>query len=148
MVDIFAAGGTFLISVDGFYQHGHENAIDDEAGRICCLHDRFAELLAELGDGGHGGVTGGDAPSDFDELYRWHRVEKVHAHHAFRAVGGRGDVGDGNGGRIAGEDGVGRTYVIELGKERTFEVFVFANGFNDHFGLSEVLQLYSGVNVS
>ena len=53
---------------------------------------------------------------------------------------------DGDGRGIAGEYGVWRTNVIELGKEGAFQLFIFANGFDHHLGMGECLEVYGGID--
>lgn len=40
------------------------------------------------------------------ELHHWDGVEEVKAAKSVQSVGGAGDVSDGQGGRVAGKDGV------------------------------------------
>src|SRR5580658_9227168 len=105
LVDGFGSGHALHDGEGGFVDQRHEHAVGDEAGRIVDLDGRLAELCGEVADGFVGGLVGLQAANDFYKRHNRDRVEEVHPNN-LRGPGGLcGELGDGDGAGVGGQDG-------------------------------------------
>ena len=77
-----------------------------------------------------------------------HRIHEVHADDAVRPLGHAGDFGDRNRGGVAGEDGFGRSHLVELAEQLVLEFAVLGNGLDDELGAGRDGQIGGGLNAA
>ncbi len=116
------------------------DAVHDKARRVGDANRRLAEALGGLLRPAHDLGVGGRSGHYLDELHRGHRVEEVHAHDALRALRGRGDPGDGEGGGVGGEHRIFVHHALEVGEDLSFDVHALDHGLHDQRGFGAVLD--------
>lgn len=143
IIDILLLPHARLQTDDRFVDIRHEDPVREEAGRVRGLRRHFAHFLDDGQggrDGGRGGLQAGD---DLDAFLHGDGVHEVGADDAGGGgeVGGvvlwgrgGGDFGDGYGGGVRGEDGVGGADLGELGEDGGFERGDLGDGFDDEVG--------------
>src|SRR5438477_1566840 len=108
LIDPCGSCDSILHAEDRLVDHGHEHTIRDEARRV--IH--FDWSLPQVPYDFHGlldGVARRLLSSYYlDEFHHGHRIHEMHADDFVRPVGVLGNFGDGDGGRVAGQDGIGR----------------------------------------
>ena len=138
-VDGVGLGDALHPGVEGLVDHGHEDAVADEAGAVIGAEWGFAEGGGE-GDGAvDDGGRGLQAGDDLDELHEWDGVEEVHPDDApGGCAGGGGQVGDGDRAGIGGEDDafVG-VHGREAGEEVFFDLGVLDDGLDEPVAAGE-----------
>ncbi len=77
-----------------------------------------------------GFVGGLEGPDDFDELHDGDGVHEVHADDLGGAFGGVGELGDGDGGGVAGDDGLGLEDLVEGCEQGLLDVEILDDGLN------------------
>lgn len=150
-VYIFLGADARLEANDCFVDVRHEDAVCEEARRVCGFGRDFSHFLAKGEGGFEGGLRGLEAGYYFYAFLDGYRVHEVGADDARRGGEVRGigggtccDFGDGDGGRVCCEDGVGGADLGELGEDFVLEVWDFGNGFDDEVDVREVGELRAG----
>ena len=93
-------------------------------------HRSLAEPRREVDHAARGVLGRGEATDDLHELHDGHRIHEVHADHAFGTFGLRADPRDGNGARVASEDGARGCDAIEVGEQPELEIGILSRRFN------------------
>jgi hypothetical protein len=75
-----------------------------------------------------GGIRGLEGPDDLDQLHDGHWIHEMHADDLIGSFGDTGQLGDGDGRGVAGDDGFGFEYLIESTKHGLLDVDVFDDG--------------------
>ena len=120
---------------DGFVDHRHQNPICHETRVVVHLHRHLAQLCTQRHDLLADGVAGRIATDDFDELHHRHRIHEVHSNHFVRTLGRRGNLRDGNGACVCGQNAPFWRRSIEVCKNLELELGVFGGGFHHQFCL-------------
>ncbi len=141
-VDRFHRADAFVQRVDGFVDHRHEDAVDDESRIILGIGRGLVETAGK-GDGGFVRVlAGGEAADHFHQFHQRHRVHEVHADELVGPVGDRGEARDRNGRRIGGEIGVGRNDLADRAEDLLLDFALFRGRFDDD--ISRLVSLDGG----
>ena len=112
---------------------------------------QYADFLDGLGNGHGSGfhfVRGLLATNDFQQFHDVGRAEEMQANHVFRALGGRGDFVNVQGGGVGGQNRTGLTDVVELLEDALLDVHVLEHGLNDQIHILERVVIQSGGNQS
>ncbi len=104
----------------------------------------FAELLREGVDGVEGLLRSLQATDDLDELHDRYRVEEVHADDLVRTLGLRGELCDGDGAGVGGEDRVGWEDAVEVAEDLRFDGELFGRGFDGQVAAAEGFKVEGG----
>jgi len=147
-VDGFGFGDAFHPCVEGFVDHGHEDAVGDEAGAIVCDEGCFAEFFGEVAGALDDGGVGLESGDDLDESHDGDGVEEVHSDDAGAGAvdgvfGGAGEFGDADGGGVGAERDVAALleHVGEVGEDSLLGVGVFDDGFDDPVGFGDGVEV-------
>ena len=109
-------------------------------------------VLSSFADEGlgrlEGGVVGGDAAHQLDQLHHRHRVHEVHADEALRPVGRRGQAGDRDRRGVGGEDRLRIELRAELRIDLALDALVLGRRLDDEVGAGEIAHLVRGGNLA
>ncbi len=114
--------------------------VDDEARRVLRSHRGVAHLARIFGQRGADRRVGLEASDDLHDLHQRHGVEEVVPGHALRAFQFGRDRGDGQGGGVAGQHGVGAHNALEFRKQGRFHIQALDDGLHHQVAAREVLQ--------
>jgi hypothetical protein len=103
VVDLGDRADALLVGADRVEHVGHQQPVDDEAGRVARLDRLLAQLRAELEAGLERLLRGRHRPDDLDERHHLRRVEEVQAEEALGPRGRRRLVDDCERGGVGGE---------------------------------------------
>mmetsp|Transcript_29107 Transcript_29107/g.49980 ORF Transcript_29107/g.49980 Transcript_29107/m.49980 type:complete len:278 (-) Transcript_29107:160-993(-) len=76
---------------------------------------------------------------DFQQRHLGNRREVVHTDHALRSLGTLGDVRNGDGGSVGGEDGMGRQHLLHLLQHAVLHAQLLEDSLDDQVSSGEVL---------
>ena len=116
--------------IDRLIDHRQEDAVGHESGVVVHFHGRLAELRGDLQGAAGGGVAGGVPADHLDQLHDGHRIHEVHPDDLPGPAGLRSDLGDRNGARIRGQNGLGSGDAVQLLEDLELERRVFRGGLN------------------
>ena len=109
---------------------------------LSLVRDRnLAQLLAELAGGVVHVAGGGDGANHLHQFHQRHRIEKVQADEALRALGRGQKLGDRDRGGIGREDGVFLHDAVERCVHLFLLVDVFDDGLDDDVAVGQVLHV-------
>ncbi len=135
-IDVFCLAEILLECEDGFIDHGAQDPIRDEAGRVFGLNRFFPHSAANLDCQGESRLRGVQPADDFKQAHQRDRVEEVHPDHPVRPSRGGPDAGDRDGRGIGGQDRFGSCAPVELFKDAELGFRILSCGFNDQVNLS------------
>src|ERR1700719_1341048 len=140
VVDVFDGADAFFERADGVEQIGHEKAIDDESGAVVGAHRRFPELRAERHHFFIYRRISGNRFYNFHKLHHRNRIEKMEADEALRALGGRGDFGDGQRRSVTGKNRGGGAKGIERAEKLTLGGKLLDDGLDDYIAILQIVE--------
>lgn len=146
-IDVLLPAHTSLEADNRLINVWHENTVCQETRRVGGDGSDLAHLCAEVDGGVEGGLRGLQTSDDLDALLNWDGVHEVGRHDAGRGGGvgwvfGRGgcDAGDGDGGGVGCEDGVGWSDLSELLEDLELELWDLWDGLDDEVDGGEVVH--------
>ena len=126
---------------DALVQRRHEDAVDDEPGRVVRAHGLLARLLGPLKGSVQRLVGARLGPDDLHEREQRRRVEEVHADDALGMLGRLGDRVDRDRGRVRGENCVRPDDAVELGEDLALRLELLDDRLDHEVALREVGEL-------
>ena len=125
----------------GVVEVGEQQRVHDEAGPVLDHDGLLAAVDGKGADGVDRVVVGGERPDDLDERHHRRGVEEVDATHPLGTVGGHGQLDDGQGRRVRGQDGVGSHRLAQLGEEPLLDGQVLHDRLDHEVAVGEVGQV-------
>ena len=136
-VDVGGGGDAFLEHVKSFVANHGIDPGGDEAGRFANDHDFLAHALAYFDAGREGGLGSFESANNFEELHFGDGIEEMHADAMFGAESDGGHFGDGEGGSVGGEDGVGLGEFVEESEDFELGFHFLGDGFDGEVGFMD-----------
>uniref|UniRef100_A0A1I8IQW9 LAM_G_DOMAIN domain-containing protein n=1 Tax=Macrostomum lignano TaxID=282301 RepID=A0A1I8IQW9_9PLAT len=136
---------TLLQQADGFGQHWRQDPGGVESGPVANVDDQFALAEAEIHGGAQSLLAGLLGADDLQQLHLVHRREIVHADHLVRPLAALGDLGDGQGGGVAGEHAVRRDDGFDFLQYAVLDVDVFKHGLDNDVAAFQLGIVQGGV---
>ena len=136
LVDIFVRGHAHFEHPEGFFLNDAENTVQNKA--IHFLLDEngyFVDLQAEVHHALCRFIRNMGSLNNFNQLHDEGRVEEVEVAYLGGTIGGIGNSGAHDKGAVGGQNGVGRSNLVQIGKNFPLQVDSFQNGFDDHIGI-------------
>src|SRR3990170_3503547 len=141
LVDVFGGGRTALHHTDGVEDERNEQTIDDEAWCVPDANRKAVDGVAErhrrVGSGLRGALRG----DDLDQTEDGGRVEEVEADDTLRSVRSGGQGAEGEGGSVAGQDGLRLADAAKLCEEVFLRGNILDDGLNDQVTAAQVLDV-------
>ena len=131
--------------VDGLVDHRHKHPVGDKAGEVVHLDRHLAQFAGQFNGDLGGLVGGGQATDDLHQHHKRHRVHKVHADDLLRALGGRGQHGDGDRRGVGSQDDLRPAYPVQFGEDALFQFHILAHGLDHKIGLGNGGQVPGGM---
>ena len=132
-VDILHGGGTCLYQTDGVVDHGDQQLVDHETGRLLDLDGVLAQILGQVVSKFKDLVGGIDAADDFHQLHAGDRVEEVHADQGVLQTVSH--VGDGQRRCVGGEDSLGLAQLVQLLQQGLLGSHLLLDALDDQIGI-------------
>ena len=101
---------------------------------------RLPRLSPNCSGGRQRFVRGREGPHVLDQAHDGYGVHEVHAEHFVRPLGGGRHLDDRDRRRVAGQDRVRRTDLIQLGEGALFDLGIFGGGLDDQVADGEVFE--------
>src|SRR5580700_1145988 len=130
-VDGFGGGHALEDAVGGFVDERHEHAIGDEARRIVDRDRLFAKLFGEAHGDGERGIAGLQGANYFDQRHHGNGIHEVHADEAVGSFSHGGQSSHGDGGGVAGDDGVFVEDGVGFQEHAALDIDFFGDRFDD-----------------
>ena len=137
LVDLDGTGHAVLQREDSLVDHRAQQAVNDETGRIAHADGRLAQLMRQPGHGVEGGLRGLQAADDLHQRHHRHGVEEVHAHKAGRILQRRSQAGDGDGGGVGGQNGLGTHHGLHVAQHLRLDALPFGGGLDHQVSILE-----------
>ena len=97
-------------------------------------------------DCSEGLIAGGHAADNLHQRHYRHGVEEVHADDLLGTARLGGQLGDGDGGGVGGQDGAFRQNAVERGEELGLQIEALRGGFNSEIRQAERLMVQGRLN--
>ena len=115
-----------------------QNAVDQEAGAVVDDNRGLTHFLGVGNGGGNSLLAGLLATNNLNQRHHVYRVEEVHAAEVFRALQRFGQVGDGDGRGVGGDDGVFSHLTFYFSQHGVLDLRVLDHRFNYQVNFLEV----------
>src|SRR5690606_7508445 len=113
-------------------------AVDQEA-RAVIDHDRRLAHFLGVGNGGsHGLLAGLLATDHLNQRHHVYRVEEVHTNEVFRTLQRLGQVGNGDGRGVGGDDRVFAYMLLHFGQNGVLDLGVLDDRFDHDINVAEI----------
>jgi len=133
-VDLFDRETLLLHEADRIAHREGADAVRDEVWRVVSMDDRLAQAqVAEVFDRCHIGGIGIRCRDDLEQPHVARRVEEVRAEPVASQLHGHAfdDLVDGQAAGVAGDDGVGAAMLLHLVEQRSLDLHVLGDHFDD-----------------
>ncbi len=137
-VDGGRVGALLLVHREGLGVEGAGDPVDDEARGVGAADRRLPPAQHGAVRALGGGRVGRETADHLDEREQRGRVEEVQAEEAAGVREAGGELGDGEGGGVRGQQGVRRDHLFECSEERALDGGVLDDGLDDERGAGEV----------
>ena len=128
-------------ALNGLIQHGHQDSVGDEAGKIVAGQRRFAHLFGGLNDLLRRFIAGAVAANHFHKGHQRHRIHKMHPDKLSWAARSTGKGRDRNAAGVACQNALCLHDSAQSAKQFGFDGLVFHDGFDDQIAVCKIGQI-------
>ena len=148
VVDIFPRREPRFKQPNGVQKIGHEEPVHHKSGRVLADDRRFPDLLHEALGAVERGIGGGERADDLDQLHERHGVEEVEPQDALGMRRGGGDLGDREGGGVAGQHSVRLHHLVEHREDLALRPDVLDHRLHHELAGGQVLELGRALDIT